>query len=88
MTLRPVIPATWPGFRLRYQLKRTTYEIHVRRSEGEPGLTEDGASRPSGIISLRDDGGTHRIELILGSAANGDDSWTSDAMRPSEEQGK
>jgi N,N'-diacetylchitobiose phosphorylase len=75
LVLCPCIPEEWPGFSVRYRLPdgRTRYEISVHRTTGvtaahAAGLevqVEDGAVR----VGLRSDGGTHQIEVELGSDA-------------------
>ncbi len=72
LVIRPCIPAGWPGFTLRYRLPdgRTRCEIVVRRGEGPSRVKagelaariEDGAA----LVALPSDGGSHRIELTLG----------------------
>ena len=75
LALRPCIPAEWPGYAVWYRLPdgRTKYEITVRRVAGSTtaraaGLTvrvEDDAV----LVELRQDGGSHRIEVDLGDDA-------------------
>jgi N,N'-diacetylchitobiose phosphorylase len=76
LVLRPCVPAAWPGYTVRHRLPdgRTTYEIVVTRADGG-GIagTLDGAAVPSADgalrIPLRSDGGTHRVDVVLGRAA-------------------
>jgi len=69
--LRPRVPATWPGFQLRYRHGKqgTVYDIKASREEGngnsldgEPLKTVDGAVR----LPLVDDGVTHAVTIRLG----------------------
>ena len=72
LVIRPCIPTSWPGFTLRYRLPdgRTRCEIVVRRGEGRSRVEagelaariEDGTA----LVALPSDGGSHRIELTLG----------------------
>ncbi|MGI8546318.1 MAG: GH36-type glycosyl hydrolase domain-containing protein, partial [Gemmatimonadaceae bacterium] len=76
LTLRPCIPADWPGFTLRYRLpdRLTSYEIIVQRSDERRGTTcvtldgvpvanstVDGAA----IIPLDPDGRLHSVQITL-----------------------
>jgi len=72
LALRPCVPAEWPGYSVWYRLPdgRTRYEIRVRRVAGSTtaratsleARVEDGAV----LVELRQDGGSHRIEVDLG----------------------
>ncbi|HEU0298030.1 MAG TPA: hypothetical protein VFR37_01220 [Longimicrobium sp.] len=73
LCIRPCIPRGWPGFTVRYRLPDcvTTYEIAVTHEDGDGirGTADgreveavDGALR----IPLARDGGTHRVEVMLG----------------------
>ena len=71
--LDPCIPATWPGYEIRFRYHTTTYEIAVDnphavcrgivQAELDGELLPDGAS-----IALHDDGGTHHLNVLLGPA--------------------
>jgi len=71
--VRPCVPREWPGFSVRYLLPdgAATYEIAVTRddgagirgsADGRELAADDGALR----IPLTRDGGTHRVEVVLG----------------------
>jgi cyclic beta-1,2-glucan synthetase len=73
LVLRPCVPAAWPGFTVRYRLadRATTYEIVVRRvdgdasarvDDGEAIVADDGALR----IPVVRDGRMHRVDVALG----------------------
>ncbi|MEM0962621.1 MAG: glycosyl transferase [Bacteroidota bacterium] len=72
ITLRPCVPAGWPGFALRYRLpgeSGTTYSIRVTRGDSRGG-TIDGdplAIRPGDgwHIPLEQDGNDHEVVLTL-----------------------
>ena len=73
LRLDPCIPATWPGYEIRFRYHTTTYEIVVDNphavstgiltAELDGDLIPDGAS-----VALHDDGATHRLRVVLGSA--------------------
>ena len=72
ISLRPCIPAAWPGFSLRWRLPdgHTTYEIAVTRGTApQSTVTLDGrdvAQRNGEIlIPLATDGAAHRVEVVL-----------------------
>jgi N,N'-diacetylchitobiose phosphorylase len=73
LCVRPCIPRGWPGFTVRYRLPdgATTYEIAVTREDGD-GIrgSADGEALDAtdGVlrIPLARDGGTHRVDVVLG----------------------
>ena len=73
LCIRPCIPRDWPGFTVRYRLPdgAATYEIAVTRDDGaDIRGTVDGQALASAGGALRvplaRDGGTHRVEVVLG----------------------
>jgi N,N'-diacetylchitobiose phosphorylase len=74
----PCIPDDWPGFTVRYRLPRskTRYEIVVenpeRRAESVRSATldDEAVEVADGVatVALRDDGGAHRVRVVLGGA--------------------
>jgi cyclic beta-1,2-glucan synthetase len=70
LTIDPVIPKDWPGFRLRYRHQGTHYDIAIENPEhishGVSLVEFDGVAMPDQIIALRDDGETHTIRVRLG----------------------
>jgi cyclic beta-1,2-glucan synthetase len=74
LELEPCIPATWPGYEIRFRYHTTTYEIVVDNPHAVSGgilsaeldgqLLADGAR-----VALHDDGATHRLKVVLGSAS-------------------
>ncbi len=73
LTIDPVIPKVWPGFRLRYHHKSTWYEIVVENPahvcRGVTLMEFDGASVSSNFIPLRDDKQPHTLRVLLGAEA-------------------
>ena len=68
--MNPVIPKDWPGFRLRYRFKNTTYHISVENpdqcSRGVVVTEVDGVSAAHHIVKLCDDGMSHEVRVVLG----------------------
>ncbi|MGH7731189.1 MAG: GH36-type glycosyl hydrolase domain-containing protein, partial [Candidatus Eiseniibacteriota bacterium] len=69
----PCIPASWERFVVRWRHGRTLYEITVenpgRQNRGVAEAVLDGATVDAGAIPLVDDGGTHRLRVVLGEPA-------------------
>ncbi|MHB8989924.1 MAG: GH36-type glycosyl hydrolase domain-containing protein, partial [Desulfobulbia bacterium] len=70
MRVNPVIPATWPGFSLRYRHGETIYDIQVENPLGcECGVAwmeMDGQRVPDGVISLERELVKHRVVVRMG----------------------
>ena len=68
----PCIPTVWPGFAISWRFGKTRYEITIENPEGRcRGVTEaelDGAPVEARRIPLRDDGGEHRVRVVIGAA--------------------
>ena len=62
LVLAPQLPRGWPGFRLRYRYRATTYAIDVRAAD-TAALRIDGVDVGGDTVALSDDGRTHRVEL-------------------------
>jgi cellobiose phosphorylase len=62
LVLAPQLPCGWPGFRLQYRYRATTYAIEVRVSEAA-ALRVDGVEVGGDTVQLVDDGLAHRVEL-------------------------
>ncbi|MBP1605037.1 MAG: glycosyltransferase 36, partial [Acidobacteria bacterium] len=66
----PCVPSSWPEYTIAWRVGRTRYEItvfnpaRVCRGIGEAEL--DGVSVDWRAIPLVDDGGTHRVRVVLG----------------------
>jgi cyclic beta-1,2-glucan synthetase len=84
LRLDPCIPATWPGFQIRFRYHTTTYEIVVDNphavSRGILSAELDGDLVPDGAsVALHDDGATHRLRVVLGSPSRADQLALTDA---------
>ena len=70
LTINPVIPEDWPGFRLRYRFQNTIYRIAVENpnhcSRGVTLVELDGVATASKIVTLRDDALPHEVRVVLG----------------------
>jgi cyclic beta-1,2-glucan synthetase len=68
----PCIPASWSEYTITWRVGRTRYEIAVEnpdhRCRGIAEASLDGAPVHPSAIALLDDGGTHRVRLVLGEA--------------------
>ena len=67
----PCIPSSWPEYRIAWRFLDSRYEITVsnpmRRCRGVATATLDGAPVDAGAIPLLNDGGTHTVQIVLGS---------------------
>ena len=70
MRIHPVIPATWPGFSLRYRHGETVYAIQVENPDGcERGVAwveMDGQRMAGGLIPLEQELVKHQIRVRMG----------------------
>ena len=66
----PCIPSSWPEYSIVWRFGRTRYDIEVSNPEhqcrGIAVAELDGVAVDSGAIPLVDDGGAHRVRLVLG----------------------
>jgi cyclic beta-1,2-glucan glucanotransferase len=70
LTIDPVIPKNWAGFRLRYRYGNTIYRIAVENpdqcSRGVALLELDGIAVADKVVTLRDDALPHKVRVVLG----------------------
>ena len=70
LTIDPVIPKNWPGFKLRYRYQNTGYQIAVENPEqtsrGVILVEVDGVAVADKTIALIDDGTPHEVRVVLG----------------------
>jgi cellobiose phosphorylase len=68
--IAPCIPRSWPGFSVRWRHGLSTYEIEVENpGHVTGGVAEaklDGVLVDARAIPLVDDGGTHRLAVVMG----------------------
>ncbi|WP_456307031.1 GH36-type glycosyl hydrolase domain-containing protein [Lichenicola cladoniae] len=68
--LDPCIPRDWPGFEATLTWRSAHYRVVVSNPDkvcsGVAGMRLDGADADNGPVALRDDGGTHLVEVMLG----------------------
>jgi cyclic beta-1,2-glucan synthetase len=64
LTINPVLPKHWPGYRLIYKHKSTTYQIAVERAE-DKRVELDSQRLSSSEIPLIDDGAIHKITIFI-----------------------
>ncbi len=66
----PCIPPAWDGFEMRRKFRDAEYAIRVanpaRTGRGVASIQVDGAALQGGIVPLHQDGGLHRVEVVLG----------------------
>jgi cyclic beta-1,2-glucan synthetase len=71
--LDPCIPSSWPAFSVEWRFGSTLYSIEVenpeRRCRGVASVALDGSPVDAAAIPLVDDGGVHRVRVVLGAAA-------------------
>ncbi len=67
LKLAPCIPKEWESFKLHYRYKNTVYHIAVIQQVGaqEMRVGVDGVMQADRMITLRDDGGEHNVEVII-----------------------
>ena len=72
LRLQPCIPAAWPGYEIVFRYHTTKYQIVVDNphsvSSGIATVELDGQLLPGPSIALEDDGTTHTVRIVLGSA--------------------
>ncbi|HET8947875.1 MAG TPA: phosphorylase, partial [Candidatus Polarisedimenticolia bacterium] len=71
LVVDPCIPRRWSGFEVTWRHGRSLYRIVVENPEGVcrgvAAIRVDGALLTGGAIPLNDDGGEHRVQVLLGS---------------------
>ena len=70
LRMKPLLPAHWPGFKLRYRYGGSELAIECRRAEGAESIatTIDGVVASGGVVPLLDDGRTRAILVTVGAA--------------------
>jgi cyclic beta-1,2-glucan synthetase len=71
-SINPCIPAMWPDYVVDWRIGQTLYHITVtnpeHRCRGVQSAELDGRPIDPGAIPLRDDGETHEVLVVLGTA--------------------
>jgi cyclic beta-1,2-glucan synthetase len=69
----PCIPSSWPEYEISWLYGRTRYVIVVsnpgHRCRGVASAELDGAAVDPRAIALIQDGGTHKVRLVMGEPA-------------------
>ncbi len=87
LRIAPCIPADWESYKIHYRYRETVYHITVKRIGAELvgvyRMTVDDAvvyeagrddtGQEQGIVPLRDDRREHNVEVVIGSAGQGQD---------------
>ncbi len=67
LTLAPQLPVGWNGYTLDYRHGGSTYQIRVSKvAPGAEGMTVNGLRQTGTQIELQDTGGTHQVDLYIG----------------------
>ncbi len=70
LRLNPCIPRSWSEYHISYRYGRSRYEITVKNPNrvhrGVERISLDGEVLAENQIELRDDGGRHRVEVVMG----------------------
>jgi len=70
LSVKPCIPAAWPGFSVVLRFGAARYEIEVENPEhrcnGVAGVELDGVAVDPLAVPLRDDGRTHSVRVVIG----------------------
>jgi cellobiose phosphorylase len=71
LELDPCVPPAWSGYEIIYRHRSATYYIIVENSGGSGrgvrSVTVDDSAVPEGVVELADDGGQHKVRIVLGS---------------------
>lgn len=66
ISVKPCIPGSWPGFKIKYKYRSTQYHIEViNASKAEEKILLDGQAVLEPQITLADDGKEHEIVIII-----------------------
>jgi len=68
LTLSPVLPEEWPGFDITYRYRSSVYHIVVEKESSIEATTiavDGGARATRDTLQVRDDGGSHRVEVRI-----------------------
>jgi len=72
--IEPCIPGTWERFEIEYRFENSSYHIEVKNPEGVSTgvvyMALDNKQCMDGYIELKDDGGEHFVEIVMGRNKN------------------
>ncbi|HZE96075.1 MAG TPA: carbohydrate-binding protein, partial [Planctomycetota bacterium] len=72
-SVHPTIPASWPGFSIRWKIDGTVYEITVQnpdhKTRGVARVEVDGSPVDPDAIPIVNDGKTHAVRVVIGQPA-------------------
>jgi cellobiose phosphorylase len=75
LTINPIVPKDWSGFRLRYRFHSTIYRIAVENPDhccrGVRQVELDGTLAADKIVTLRDDALPHEVRVVMGETTGG-----------------
>ena len=85
--MHPCIPADWESYKIHYRYRDTFYHITVKRIDAKLERVfrvtmddavvyeadRDDTGQEQGIVPLRDDRREHNVEVVIGSAGQGQD---------------
>ena len=70
LSIRPCLPAGWPGYHVDYRFRETTYRIDIVCIVGAaPSVTVDGELQSVDGVPLVDDGAAHAVRVVTEAAA-------------------
>ncbi|HXM77364.1 MAG TPA: glycosyl hydrolase family 65 protein, partial [Thermoanaerobaculia bacterium] len=68
--LDPCVPRAWPGFQMTFRYHSARYTLDVANprgvARGVASIRLDGKRLPGPVVALADDGGSHSIEVEMG----------------------
>jgi cyclic beta-1,2-glucan synthetase len=64
-TVKPSLPAEWPGFELTWRYGSTVYQIKVMRGSDRASVKVDGREMADGFIPLVRDGGIRHVDIVM-----------------------
>jgi len=64
--VEPLLPVDWPGFKVRYRYRETTYHLTIVQTDpadGKTGIVYDGVEQSENAIPLVDDHEEHEVNV-------------------------
>jgi len=70
LVIDPCIAETWKRAAMTRRFRGDTYEVHIRNpgrvQKGVKSLTVDGKTVKGNVVKYVGDGGTHRVDVVMG----------------------